>query len=719
MATPLIRTLQASGGTFYAFSSASRDLSKTVNSDKLKFEFSKFALLNIPNVERPDTPDENFIQFNTIDGSIQQGLNADNNINLSQSFQNYALNLERLILEHSGYNHNLMRTVSERVFFKWLKELGAIRFRKSLNTESNNSLIKKTYSEELNIDKYQRVVQYLGEIDVTNSLQKAGQSYTEIYINVPTRVGNTPVVLFEQYADDNYGANLTIQGLDEFIEGRNINTIHPDGLDIHAYYDYDSITNFHNQPVPANWGLFDDENSYYTEPSSSLIVNNKYFKFDENVNSVVITKTPSDYLVNTPGFGGVTYNRSTMDGISIDFTDNDYYKIAKPNDITTIQEYNSSDDSVNFDFNAVLVYYDIYETSNPDNRATNLYGVIFLDNLTPAGIGDGAYIQRLQKFKPNKITGLNGNAWSLILNLKFDTTVENAAIETIINEYNTFSMDLFIDASTQLQEAVKTLSDTQHRFLEIANRVDELEEHVFTSKGLEEFKIRLEELEQNVENAKLALGDSTSLLDLIVKNNDTIQHIINGTIPVDLQFNTDVIKNGDGTEIDKSVPGKIKINNITQSYNILNAFEEFDRENQINATNMLDLNSNNIECYVKLKKYTNLLRLYTENIAISDLHIYIDDIGAKFKTGQSVIIHINPNDKNFKDSSNNQIIINELQLSNKNIEIYTDTLDKFGNGSLSKRIAIINASDLISDRPILELICIDEDNYEFVLDVIK
>ena len=41
MATPLIRTLQAQGGTFYAFTSAARDLSKTLNNDQVKFQFSK------------------------------------------------------------------------------------------------------------------------------------------------------------------------------------------------------------------------------------------------------------------------------------------------------------------------------------------------------------------------------------------------------------------------------------------------------------------------------------------------------------------------------------------------------------------------------------------------------------------------------------------------------------------------------------------------------
>ena len=52
--TPLIKTPQADGGTFYTFSSAAMDLSKTLNNDSLKLVFSKFVLLNIPDFDKLD-----------------------------------------------------------------------------------------------------------------------------------------------------------------------------------------------------------------------------------------------------------------------------------------------------------------------------------------------------------------------------------------------------------------------------------------------------------------------------------------------------------------------------------------------------------------------------------------------------------------------------------------------------------------------------------------
>ena len=172
MATPLIRTPQVSGGVFYAFASASKDLSKTFNNDQLKFQFSKYALLNIPNIEVP-LNQQNYIQFLTVDGAIYNGLNADNNVNLAESFQNYALNLEALLMADNDYDITIKQSVAERVFFKWLKELGAIRFRNASITEKSantGSLFVEETTATSGTLRYNRVVEYLGNIDVTNNV---------------------------------------------------------------------------------------------------------------------------------------------------------------------------------------------------------------------------------------------------------------------------------------------------------------------------------------------------------------------------------------------------------------------------------------------------------------------------------------------------------------------------------------------------------------------
>ena len=697
MNTPLIRTLLTQGGTFYAFTSASKDLTKTFNNDDLKFEFSKFALLNIPNIDTP-VHKENYIQFNTIDGAIFNGLNSDNNINLAESLQNYALNFETLLLENDDYNPNIKRTVAERVFWKWLKELGAIRFRTATDTEKSPMVSENRFVEEDSQNsgtrRYQRVVEYIGNIDVINNVEKNGHTYTEIYINVPTKVGNTPVCLFNTISDDNYHETMGLRGFTELINGRNSTTIHPDGLSLNAFYDYDRAV-IYSDPN-ANWANIGTggTNCYFTEPDTF-----------ENPTSVEIVKKYEDYAPLDPGitpFSDINYLRSRLDGITLDFDSNSYYDIATDPKLTNILEYNGDVKSKSFEFNAVLVYYDIYNTSTPTDRVTNLYGVIFLDNLTPTVTG--AYIQRLKKFKPNPITKLNGNSYGLKLNIKFDTSINNVGIETIINDYSTFSMDLFIDASTQLQEAAKVLLESQSRFLDVINRVNKLENLVFTNENVTELKARVNTLESNIQNAQLAFANSTSLLDLIANNSDRINAIVNGNVPIELQYNTDVLKSGNGTFIDKSVPNSIKINNTVQQYKLSQLYSDINLSTIVNESNKLDLNQNiNINSYIKLKEYTNYVRFYTENAALSDLYLFIDDSGVKFKEGQVVKIVWNT----------------DFNLSNRNLYIYTDKANRFGNGVYGTLIGIITATDFLHNRPIIELICINDTTYEFNIDIVR
>ena len=115
--TPLIRTPQADGGSFYTFSSSAKDLSRTLNNDELKLVFSKFVLLNLPDFDKLGggvgfENDQNYMQFDTIDGMIWNGgLKGDPNVNFTESLQNYALNIEELIISDPTYDNttNLMK----------------------------------------------------------------------------------------------------------------------------------------------------------------------------------------------------------------------------------------------------------------------------------------------------------------------------------------------------------------------------------------------------------------------------------------------------------------------------------------------------------------------------------------------------------------------------------------------------------------------------------
>tara|TARA_R110001583_G_scaffold46526_3_gene145880 strand:+ start:7662 stop:9818 length:2157 start_codon:yes stop_codon:yes gene_type:complete len=715
--TPLIRTPQADGGTFYTFSSSAKDLSRTLNNDELKLVFSKFVLLNLPDMDRLDPTTfsnfQNYMQFDTIDGAIWSGgLKGDPNVNFTESLQNYALNLEELIISDATYDNTTNLTVTERVFFKWLKETGAMRFREATLLEKASSVTDKRFVEEDEVTsgtrQYRRVVRYIGEIDIVNNVDKAGEAYTELYINVPTEVGRTPTILFDSVSDNNYQPSLKIQGTSEYIMGRNSATVHPQGLDIFAYYDYDqplqgagpagytlpyATASITDPALPISGGNWMDEatppntvDAYFTEPTTFTSVLNAN-----------IRKIAADYN-NPPNFIAAAYVRSELDGISVDFNPNDYQQIVQDATISTIPQFNGTDLAESFEFNAVAVYYDMVDLSDSSKTKTNLYGILILDNITPTT--DGGYIQRYPKYKPNLTTGQNGNSYGFKINLRFDASPGTAGIDTIVNDYNTFSMGLFSDASAQLQASAQIFQRQQLEIADMELRLAAVENTLNSVSTSAFLQSQINNLQTQVDNASLAFASSTTLLDLIAKNSDEIQALANGEVATTLQYNTEVVRQGTGITVNTNTPNQIQISNNVQAYNLM---VPVDAGNvPITTTAPLNLNVVSPRVFVDLGTYTNMLRLDTINTANGDLAIYIDDTDVQWRTGQTVRLTFN----------------NVPLMGSRDIKIYTDSPSRLNTGSFGKLAATIPNAKL-SNIPIIDLICTEQGVLSFVYDCVK
>ena len=639
------------------------------------------------------------MQFDTIDGMIASGgLKGDPNVNFTESLQNYALNLEELIISDTSYDNTLQRSVAERVFFKWLKETGAMRYRAATNLEKNPGVTRPLFVEEDEIKtgpkQYRRVVQYVGDIDIVNNVDKAGEAYTELYINVPTEVGGTPTILFDSISDANYQPSLKIQGKNEFILGRNASTVQPQGLSINAFYDYD-------QPLAgggpagytdpnANW--MDEStppttvDSYFTEPVTFL-----------NPININIKKYPADYG-SPAGFNGSAYVRSELDGISVDFTPNDYEQIVTDPTISTIAQFNGTDLASTFEFNAVLVYYDLVDTSNTANTVTNLYGILLVDNITPTT--DGGYIQRYPKYKPNKVTGQNGNSYGFKINLRFDASPGSAGIDTIVNDYNTFSMQLFSEATAQLQESAKIFQTQQLEISTLDQKVQTLENQITNVADVTSLQAQITSVQDQLEAANLAFANDTVLLDLIANNSDEIQSIANGNVPISLQYNTDVVRQGTGITVDTNTPNLITISLATQEYSFMVPINK--DQIQITQINPLNLNQAVPQVFTELRTYTNMLRLDTVNEAGGDLNIYVNDTGIQWKTGQTLRLAFNTT----------------LDIGSRNIRVWTDAPSRLNNGSYGMSMGVVQNAEITS-RPIIEFICTEQGVLNFVYDVIK
>lgn len=725
---PFIRPIQVQGGTFYTFSSASEDLGFTFNNDGKQFKFSKYVLLNIPDIKRPTLGElnwQNYIQLDAIPGAFKFVTNEKTqNLMFAESFQNYVLNLETMFTQYETYNPNNLQTVSERVFFKWLKEIGAIRFREASTTESPLSAGLR-FTEENSSEKYNRVVQYIGEIDIVNSVKNKADAFSEIYIHVPTKDGATPLILFKSVKDDNYfpSQNLINTPSDpvntELIVGRTQTSQNPAGLVINAFFDSD----FNNYGEGATVGLTLGDVEF---PSTGY----QLFKWDESISQYVVDwwfqyPEGNSYWTQPPALtgtfddprndsfmirgvkesgatGSVMFQRSRLDGIMLDFDVNNYYPIASNPALKTFSDFNSLPETSSFEFNAILIYYDIINVST-NERATNLFGVLFLDNVENT-ISGGGTIPRFTKYKPNRITGLNGNSFGFKINLKFDINSEDAAIVTAINEYAPFSMQVFVDALNQLQASADTLLSQTNAVNKLSSEVESLKGLVYNETDLQELEQRLSNVENQLLTAKAIFENSQIVLDLIERNYQEIMNIYKNKSSITVAYNTDVLVPGQGIALDKNTPNQVIIKNIEQSYTI----------DSSPLYNVLTTFINTPSAWVKqvaLKKFRNYMKISNgSNVVFDrDIQIFIDDSEVRWETGQSFKLVI---DHNYP--------IDMYSNGSFDLEIYTDSLDRLNTGqTYSKLIGRISSSEFFEKkgRAQIEIICIDRNSYTFTYDV--
>lgn len=627
----------------YAFSSAARDLTRAYYNPDINFEYSKFALLDIPVVATPANG-ENYIQFeNLFEGGGAPAAsyvpNADANVSFAETFQNYALNFENFILSDDDFDSAIYSTDAEKVFFKWLHHIGAFQV-KTANTQQVVSGYSRAIENEDTTNtgnNYNRVVKYIGNIDVSNDKNYQGNTYNEIFVNVPSSVGYTPEILFKS---TNYNTTSTAYLPTSEINGRAGQT-HPD-------------------------------------------INISMGSLADNVNGT-IDLNPID-LYNY----GIEWNSAL------------YAKIANDPTLNNFLDYSKR--GGDFRFNAILVYYDLYSKSNIVNRSTNLYGIIILDNFKDDPTTTGWYIPELTKYKPNDVTGLNGNAFALKLNVKFNSSLDNVGVESNINDYSTFSMDIFLDTTTALENAARLMVQANSRYANIADRLTAVEDLLMTSNVATDLLTRVEDLERSLEDAALNYADSTSILDMITSVNARLNQVISGQIPSEIQYNTDVLIGGDGISIDKSNPDRISLINTNSGYTLNEVFEyDFISNtpgNLINESNLFNMSlTASFGLLTRIRPFENLVRIYTDNGALSgDLNIYLDDSINVWKKGQTV-----------KFSFKNALPI----LGSNKINIYSDKQ----SGWILK--STIDTSNLLSTKPYFELICVDQINKTFELEIIR
>ena len=469
MITPILKDPKKHGGTLYTFPSASRDLTRSFSNSEYEFAFSHFACLNLPDFRYGKFKDGDLkgVYLNNLHPYSLESLNNLNE-SLKWHLQSYVMNYEVAILngfslDSGKYDNEILRTPSERVFFSWLQKVGAIKFGTNgetlvgygddadigyITVNSEFDLKDKTKSYRIGNKLYvwkggewrsrvlvSNTVQYIGIIDMVNNVNIDYDSFNEIYLNIPSSVGGSTKVIFNNIFDANYekGEKIDVDIDDyctnaEYIIGR----------------DPELLNMTHDKTLTA---IYD---STYESSDSDSDSNSDYYL--------------GDYL---------EHYYKIDSGYCIDFSDNKY---GDSKGGVGIEKMNMSSEE-DFEFNCVLIYYKIRKGNG--DWFTNLYGVLFLEEAATSDYNINlneddervGYIQRYPKFK-------RGNSWGLKLDLKIDAQPDSQMVlrDTEYDDPNEGAgMQMFTEALVHLNDCAKIFYEVKQENTDIEERLYRLE----------------------------------------------------------------------------------------------------------------------------------------------------------------------------------------------------------------------------------------------------
>jgi hypothetical protein len=253
-------------------------------------------------------------------------------------------------------------------------------------------------------------------------------------------------------------------------------------------------------------------------------------------------------------------------------------------------------------------------------------------------------------------------------------------------------MDLFVDVLTEFRQIQTSLNDKLLDLTSLRNEVEGLKDLLINTEDLNELEIRIDNVETSLIANSAIFNNTNEIVKMIENTNEKVDDIVNGNTNISISYDADILKPGKGITLDKRTPNRIKVENSNQDYNISN-------------TSIADIFTN---ATIELSTFSNYVRHETAlvpTILVKDHDIFIDDSVNAWKKGQSVKI----------------VFADELILGIYNVRIKTDALNKINTGLYGKQIAIFDDLDFLpsSNKPIFEIICVNDETLEFKVDKIR
>lgn len=122
-----------------------------------------------------------------------------------------------------------------------------------------------------------------------------------------------------------------------------------------------------------------------------------------------------------------------------------------------------------FYFNAILVYYDIWNTNDSSTKTTNLMGILFMNDMEEDSAGIGQW-QNYEKLVQDENGA--GNSYVFRINLKNTNAGVQVDTEVTVNDYDTVSMSLYLEAIKKLNDLNQLYIDIHEKLLDVYQKTN-------------------------------------------------------------------------------------------------------------------------------------------------------------------------------------------------------------------------------------------------------
>ena len=535
------------------------------------------------------------------DSSTTYGSSNDNlnqgDYAFAEMFENYALNMESVLRNQPTYNFAESLSVSERTFWKFMKKFGFAHF----SVDAQNS---SYYVEDSSLVK--------GYGLITAGAQRTDEYgiYNETFVQIPS----------------SYGLMKTL-----FI------------------------------PVPdKNYHITHSESDYFLSDSSTGYIEN--VSLDEVVNGKLHTGISANAIYDASAGRGYVVTGED-DELCVDFSlDNlrEYFGNSTLSYDDIAMQGLGLDDIIKdspYTFNAILLYYSIYDSTTKNILATNAYGLMLLESANADEGSDNSYVYpSIEKRKTT--TAHSGNSYSFRLNVKTSSVYSG---DTVVHDNSTAAYEMsteFNDVIRNLSAAVETLRSNANVIAKISNDNTSIKHFALQSIS------KMDDLKKDIALIKSG-KTSTVNTDVLTAMDATVKSLIASTTLYDASGNTVGEFTGDTFKYKNAEFDLVNVDKVVGDVEttVIAAGPEntINVTNNAQTTNYAAFDANGVHSNKDIT-YLNDQSVYSDSIAISsnEAETFFDNACVGYDNADGFVIKMN-------DTTTSNALINAAVSANCSI----------------------------------------------------